>query len=373
MGYSTAIGLDVHARSVRACALDCATGTLTERTFKNEPEAIARWALGFGAGVGMVYESGCTGFALCRALNAYEGLGCMVGAVSKMIKPTAERKRKNDRRDAIFLARLLASGNICPVYVPTERMEAYRDLSRQRHIRASERIACALRIKSLLLRHGICWNERTASGRPKKGFGGKEFSQWLNAIRLEPTCEQEVLEGYLEGYKRAERELKEADSRIERHIEDEGVKEMVAALSLFKGVKETCAFAIMAEVSDFRRFRSASAFASWLGIVPAEYSSGQREVKGDITKCGISYLRSLICEASWSYSRANLKAKPVPIGLAPSVKQVELAHRALVRLRDHRRYLLEKGKKPALANIATARELACFIWDMGILTQEGSH
>ncbi|HJG30707.1 MAG TPA: hypothetical protein K8U80_04855 [Collinsella ihuae] len=63
-----------------------------------------------------VYESGPTGFALCRQLRAL-GVDCVVGAVSRMRKPAAERRRKNDRRDAAFLARLLATRNVVEVWV----------------------------------------------------------------------------------------------------------------------------------------------------------------------------------------------------------------------------------------------------------------
>ena len=69
-----------------------------------------------------------TGFDLQRRL---EGLGvdCVVGAVSKMIKPAADRGRKNDRNDAEFLTRMLSVGNIVPVGVPDAGCEGARDLS----------------------------------------------------------------------------------------------------------------------------------------------------------------------------------------------------------------------------------------------------
>ena len=78
-----------------------------------------------------VYGSGPTGFALCRELRA-PGVDCVVGAVSRMQRPSAEKRRKNDRRDAAFLARPLATRNITEVRVPPVEAEAARDLSRAR-------------------------------------------------------------------------------------------------------------------------------------------------------------------------------------------------------------------------------------------------
>lgn len=126
--YVTAIGLDVHARSIKACALNPMTGEVERASFGYDPASVAEWALGFESPKA-VYESGVTGFHLCRALRAL-GLDCAVGAVSKMQRPAADRGRKTDRRDAEFLARLLATRNVVEVWVPDERTEAARDLSR---------------------------------------------------------------------------------------------------------------------------------------------------------------------------------------------------------------------------------------------------
>ena len=108
--YVTAIGLDVHARSIKACALNPMTGEVERASFGYDPASVAEWALGFESPKA-VYESGVTGFHLCRALRAL-GLDCAVGAVSKMQRPAADRGRKTDRRDAEFLARLLATVSV---------------------------------------------------------------------------------------------------------------------------------------------------------------------------------------------------------------------------------------------------------------------
>ena len=67
--YVTAIGLDVHARSISACAFDPMTGEVVRARFGYDPASVAEWALGFESPKA-VYESGPTGFHLCRALRA---------------------------------------------------------------------------------------------------------------------------------------------------------------------------------------------------------------------------------------------------------------------------------------------------------------
>jgi Transposase and inactivated derivatives len=76
-----------------------------------------------------VYESGVTGFHLVRELREL-GVDCIVGAVSKMHKPASDKRKKNDRNDAEFLARQLMAHNIVEVFVPDVETEGARNLSR---------------------------------------------------------------------------------------------------------------------------------------------------------------------------------------------------------------------------------------------------
>ena len=71
--YVTAIGLDVHARSISACAFDPMTGEVTRARFGYDPASVAEWALGFESPKAM-YESGPTGFHLCRARGRWEAI-----------------------------------------------------------------------------------------------------------------------------------------------------------------------------------------------------------------------------------------------------------------------------------------------------------
>ena len=71
--YVTAIGLDVHARSISACAFDPMTGEVARARFGYDPASVAEWVLGFESPKA-VYESGPTGFHLCRARGRWEAV-----------------------------------------------------------------------------------------------------------------------------------------------------------------------------------------------------------------------------------------------------------------------------------------------------------
>ena len=129
LNTTTFVGLDVHARSIKAVALDAMTGEVRTAAFGYDAAEVAEWAGSLDPAAKCVYESGVTGFDLQKRLAAL-GVDCVVGAVPKMIKPSADRRRKNDRNDAEFPARMLSAGNVVEVRAPDDGCEAARDLVR---------------------------------------------------------------------------------------------------------------------------------------------------------------------------------------------------------------------------------------------------
>ena len=108
MLHRTSIGLDVHARSIAATAFIPETGEIVQKAFPYDAGKVAEWAKGMPQPARCVYESGPTGSGLKRKPGK-AGVPCVVGAVSKMLRPSGDRV-KTDRRDATFLARMLAVG-----------------------------------------------------------------------------------------------------------------------------------------------------------------------------------------------------------------------------------------------------------------------
>ena len=262
--YVTAIGLDVHARSISACAFDPMTGEVSRARFGYDPASVAEWALGFESPKA-VYESGPTGFHLCRALRAL-GVDCAVGAVSKMHRPAADRGRKNDRRDAEWLARLLACRNVVEAWVPDERTEAARDLSRALEDARDDLQRARQRMSKFLLRHGLVFDETTPTGRRRSNWT-EAYWRWARSIEFDEADDAAAYERYTDAVDRcgeAKRELErrvvEAASRPER-------APTVDALCLVKGVDVATAFLLAAEAGDFSRFPSAPSFAAWCGLL----------------------------------------------------------------------------------------------------------
>lgn len=201
---TTFVGLDVHARSIKAVSLDVMTGEVRAATFGYDAGAVAEWVRSVDPGARCVYESGVTGFDLQKRLSGL-GVDCVVGAVSKMIKPSADRRRKNDRNDAEFLARMLSVGNVVEVWVPDDECEAARDLTRALEDARDDLSRSKQRLSKFLLRHGLVFDERTPTGR-RKGNWTRAHWSWIESIRFAEGADNEVLAYYVEAVRRAAEE-----------------------------------------------------------------------------------------------------------------------------------------------------------------------
>jgi transposase len=171
----TSVGLDVHARSVSAAAIDGRTGELFKQRLVPDQRVVLDWVRGLPGPVAVTYEAGPTGFGLARALAA-AGIRCEVAAPSKISRPSGDRI-KTDARDALLLARLLRLDDIVAVRVPTVTQEAARDLVRAREDVRVDLMRVRHRISKLLLRHGYVY------------YGGKAWTgkheHWLDQIRFD--------------------------------------------------------------------------------------------------------------------------------------------------------------------------------------------
>lgn len=357
MPYRTSIGLDVHARSVSACALDHLSGEMSQTTF-SEPSAaeIASWASGFAGPVRAVYESGPTGFALARQLNSL-GLECLVGASSKMLRPSGDRV-KNDRRDAVLLARMLSTGNVPEVRIPDSGQEAAKDLVHAREDARAALTSAKLRLSHFLLRKGHVWD------RGRSTWTAAHMA-WMRSLAFETGLDRWMFEELM-AEALAERDRRDRlQGMVEEQARDPRWAPLVARLSLMKGISAYSAYAIAVEVGDFDRFPNARAFESYVGLSTSENSSGETSSRGGTTKTGNALVRKLLTEAAWHYMGARpLNASVGAAGVPPEV--AEHARKGCLRLKRRAAHLKAK-KKGCVAATAIARELAGWVWALATM------
>jgi transposase len=349
----TFAGLDVHARSIHAAALDVGTGQLRRARLGGSSEAALAWLGELPQPVRACYEAGPTGFALYRAAQA-DGIQLEVVAPSKTPRAAGDRL-KSDRKDAELLCRLLMAGQLKPIAVPSEAFEAARHLSRAREQVRGDLMRCRHRVSKLLLLHGRVYPRPTA--------WTKAHRRWLEQQRFdEPATELALLDALaaVDGLVARKAALDERLSRLAREGE---WWPTVARLRCFRGVDTLTAFVLCLEIGDFARFSRPGKLASWLGLVPALDQSGESLRQGAITKTGSGYARRLLVEAAWHYlPRPSVGAALAERRAGQPDHVLQIALRAQRRL--HRLYsrLRARAKPGNVVTVAVARELACFLW-----------
>ena len=299
------------------------------------------------------YEAGPTGYGLHRLIKSL-GHECIVVAPSLIPKKPGERVKTN-RRDALSLAKLLRAGELTAVWVPNERHEAMRDLSRARLAAKKDLQGKRQQISSLMLRLGRCY--------PGKTTWGPSHMKWLMSQKLEHREQRMALEELLQGIRQEGERLERLEEAIREAVPEWSLAEVVTALQAMRGIDLIAAVAILAEIGDLSRFQNPRELMAYLGLVPSESSTGDTVKRGGITKAGNGRARRILVEAAWSYrypARVGRQKQP-KVAAAPR-RVREIAWKAQTRLCGRFRVLLRKGKLPTIVATAIARELSAFIW-----------
>jgi transposase len=322
-----------------------ATGKLVRKLAKRHPA------------VTFCYEAGPTGYGLYRQIT---GLGheCIVVAPSLIPQKPGDRVKTN-RRDALSMARQLRAGDLTAVWVPDPHHEAVRDLTRARGAAVRDLRTKRQQVSALLLRLGEPY--------PGKTTWGKTHLAWLAGRKLQHVEQRIALEEMLHAVRQATARIGRLEQAIRAALPDWSLAPTASALMALRGIDLIAATSLLAEIGDLTRFASPRQLMAWLGMVPSENSTGERVRRGAITKAGNRRARSMLVECAWSYRHpprvgadklAKVEAAP------PAVR--DIAWKAQTRLSARYRALRRAGKLDNVAITAVARELAAFIWAVGL-------
>ncbi len=260
----------------------------------------------------------------------YDWLGEIAGDVTlahpAKVKAIAHARIKTDKIDSATLAHLLRADLIPPAYAPSKETRAIKRVLRQRMFFVRVRTMAKNRIHALLVQHAV--------PRPEvSDLFGVTGRRWLQSLTL-PEPDGTLLAEDLEF-------LGVLDARIaatEELIAQLGKgDDLIHLLKTLPGIGDFFAVLIRYEVDEMHRFNSPAQFASYVGLVPATYASGDRMVHGRLTKLGNHWLRWALVEAARPASQAS-----------PSLR------------RFYERLKARRGTKAA--RVATARKLAELTW-----------
>jgi transposase len=316
------IGCDLHAAQQTIAMLDRETGEIVEHTLKHEGTTVRDFYAGLRPPIVVGIEAtGSMGWFV--QLMADLGITCRVGDPAR-IRTVETRRQKHDRRDAKLLLDLLADERFPAIWMPSAELRDLRALLRHRDqwVRIRTRVKNAL--QGLALAHGM---RRGAALWSQPGQAA------LTALPLPLHT----------GHRRSE--LQALHDHLTAHIDalDQEVsaqargRPQARRLMTHPGVGPVTALATEVFLGDPSRFVDAKALASYVGLIPSEYSSGGRQRLGRLTKQGNPMLRFLWCEAA-----------------------IHAARRDATLGRFYRRKLQQKGL--GKARVAVARKLGIRLW-----------
>ena len=241
------------------------------------------------------------------------------------------------------------------VRVPDTADEAVRDVVCAREDAVREQRNARHRLKALLLRNGIPYAGRSS--------WGAAHLRWLARLKLPEPAQQIAFQEYLHAITEAGARIARLEQALRELLCDGSLAPVVAALQALRGMQLIAAITLVAEIQDFWRFPSPRQLMAYLGLVPAEHSSGPKRRLGAITKAGNSPARRMLVEIAHQY-RYPARVSPVIARRQAELPKAvtDVAWQAQTRLCARFRRLAARRLPTNKVVVAIARELTGFVW-----------
>jgi transposase len=318
------IGCDLHAAKPTIAMLDRDTGEVVEQTLNHDGETVREFytSLPAPAVVG-IEATGSMGWFL--RLMEDLGITCRVGHPAA-IRKAETRRQKHDRRDAHLLLTLLAEDRFPAIWMPATELRDLRALLLHRHqwVRMRTRVQNAL--------HAIALRQGLQRGPTLWSQDGQAVLASL-PLPSHAAHRRDELQAL---YRHLDTQVDQLDERV-KHAAAQ--RSQATRLMTHPGVGPVTALATEVFLGDPSRFMDGKALASYVGMIPSEYSSGARQRLGGLSKQGNPLLRFLWGEAAMPAVRRD-----------PELQ------------RFYRRKLTQNGL--GKARVAAARKLGIRLWIM---------
>ena len=279
--------------------------------------AKAERALGREVRVLCCYEAGYEGFWLARWLEKEMSIEMVVLDPASLLVNRKAKQRKTDRIDAKKMIRALLAHDrgdaavLSQVRVPSVEEEDRKRLLRERQRLVKARTSLTNSIKGLLKLHGIFDLDPRA-----KGFE-ETFADTVTAYGppFPPRARQEILR-LVERLSLVQRQIAEVEAErdavarqgeaIPAPAAPEGSPEKAAAkiatLTQLKGIGANDATLLEHEIF-YRDFRNRRELASWVGLTPTPWASGDTQRDQGIGRDGPAWIRAHLIQMAWRWLR----------------------------------------------------------------------
>jgi transposase len=318
------IGCDYHPSWQQICWVDTVTGETQEKKLEHASGEAERFyrQLASPALIGMESTGNCQWFVEMATTLGHE---VWIGDAAK-IRASEVRQQKHDRRDAALILKLLREGRFPRIWTPSGPEKDLRQLLIHRYKLVRIRAQVKNELQHLAMNQGVTKQQRLWSKAGEKVLRELPLKPWASRRREDLYQVREMLNGQIDLLDRAVVEAAEKN-------------EKARLLMTQPGVGPITSMAFVLTMGDVNRFQRGKQVASYLGLIPREYSSGGHQRFGSISKQGNRFMRMLLVEAAQSAVRCD-----------PGLRN-EYRHRC------HR-------KAKGVAKVAAARKLAVRLYWM---------
>jgi len=297
------VGLDVHSRESVFAIARAEGAPVAHGRIPTTPDGFRELQTvhGLPPGTPVALETGTLAFYAARELARLQFAPVVIDAREVRLKVRRPRQ-KTDRGDAWELCDGLRRGFYrCLVHVPNATMAALREtISRRRHFRRLQ--AAEINAAKHLLR---------AAGLTPLSRNLRSPLGWQKLLLAVPRGT--ALHTYLAEHQALWVAARTHVATLERLLTHQraDVAEAARQLETIPGVGPIVALTVIGAFADVARFPSAKHIASYAGLVPAMYQSGDCDRRGHITKQGPAELRAMLCQAAQHAARASHPLHPV--------------------------------------------------------------
>ena len=243
-----------------------------------------------------VYESGFCGYWIHRQLTDF-GIHNIIVNPADVPTTDKEKDQKRDPIDSRKLARELENRSLNGIFIPTEKQQAMRAVSRVYYQTVSDTIRLKMRIKSFLYFNGI-----EIPRKDQINHWSGRFIHWLKNIEFTQQENHYYLNQLITALEQKRHQLLQLLKYIRNMFKDVQAIKYIQSVS---GIGFITAFSLYAELMDIKRFNNNNRLASYIGIVPSVEGTGDKEKIKGLTLRHNRYLRKRIIEAAWTAVRKD--------------------------------------------------------------------
>jgi len=277
------IGCDYHPSWQQICWLDTATAETGEQKLEHasgEAEKFYRQLPG-PALIGMESTGNCQWFVEMVTRLGHE---LWTGDAAK-IRASEVRQQKHDRRDAALILKLLLEKRFPRIWVPSGPEKDLRQLLIHRYKLVRIRAQVKNELQHLAMNQGVTKKQKLWSKAGEKVLRELPLAPWAGRRREDLFKVRGMLDEQIAPLDQAVTEAAEKN-------------EKARLLMTQPGVGPITSMAFVLTMGDVSRFQRGKQVASYLGLIPREYSSGGKQRLGSISKQGNRFLRMLLVEAA---------------------------------------------------------------------------